>query len=145
MSSNGVNVTVNVKTTIRDGKAKEVHQMAAEGQLFQRGQQTVLRFNEPKEEEKDKQTVQTVKLHKGEMSVLRKGGISMNQRFIPGQKTEGIYHSPFGPMSMSTDTKEFDYHWDEQELEGYIDLRYKLIMQSSNTGNYHMHVSIKEV
>lgn len=144
MSSNGIDVAIMIQTTIRDAGEKEIHRMAAKGLLFQRGQQTVLRFQEPKEEN-EKQTTQTVKLNGGEMSVLRKGAVSMNQRFIPGSETEGVYHSAYGPMSMRTDTKDLDYGFDKQTMEGFIELRYKLVMQGTQTGDYHMHVSIKEV
>ncbi|MCE7792427.1 DUF1934 domain-containing protein [Salipaludibacillus sp. CUR1] len=145
MSSSGLPVTIHMRTTIKDGRRKEVHSMEASGELFHRGGMTVIRFSEPKEENDTQSTIQTVKLHRGQMSVQRKGAITMNQRFIPGRETEGMYHSPYGPMDMRTDTSEVDYEWDSQALEGFIDLRYALVMQGSKTGNYHMHVKIKEV
>ncbi|PYZ91590.1 hypothetical protein CR194_18315 [Salipaludibacillus keqinensis] len=145
MSSSGLPVSVQMKTTIKDGKRKEIHTMEATGNLYQRGELTVLRFSEPKEENDEASTTQTVKLNRGEMSVQRKGAITMNQRFVPGIETEGMYHSQFGPMSMLTDTSEVNYNWDKEAREGWIALRYTLVLQGSQTGNYDMYVKIKEV
>ncbi|WP_280770474.1 DUF1934 domain-containing protein [Salipaludibacillus daqingensis] len=145
MSSSGLAVTIEMKTTIKDGKRKEVHTMEATGELFQRGQLTVLRFSEPKEEGQEQSTTQTVRLTDEGMTVQRKGAITMNQRFIPGVETEGMYHSAFGPMSMRTDTSKIDYDWDQDAQEGFIVLQYALELQGSDTGNYDMYVKIKEV
>lgn len=134
-----------MKTTIKDGKRKEIHTMEATGELFQRGDLTVLRFSEPKEENQEQTTTQTVRLSRDGMTVQRKGAITMNQRFLPGVKTEGMYHSAFGPMSMLTDTSKVDYNWDQETLEGYIVLQYDLELHGSDTGNYDMYVKIKEV
>jgi len=145
MSSTGLAVNIEMKTTIKDGKRKEIHTMEATGELFQRGKLIVLRFLEPKEESQEQTTTQTVRLSPDGMTVQRKGAITMNQRFVPGVATEGMYHSAFGPMSMITDTTKVDYNWDQGGLEGYIELKYKLELQGSDTGQYDMHVKIKEV
>lgn len=145
MSSSGLPVSIQMNTTIRDGERKEIHTMDAEGNVFQRGDMIVLRFSEPREEHDKTGTMQTVKLYQGRMTVQRKGTVTMNQRFIPGVETEGMYHSPYGPMEMRTDTSVVDYQWDDEAMEGFIDLRYILVMQGSETGHYHMHVKIKEV
>lgn len=143
MSLNGRAVNIEMKTTIKDGKRKEIHTMEATGELLQRGKLTVLRFSEPKDEDQEQTTTQTVRLSLDGMTVQRKGAITMNQRFLPGVTTEGMYHSAFGPMSMRTDTTKVDYNWDQDTLEGYIVLKYNLELNGSDTGNYDMYVKIK--
>ncbi|WP_416147810.1 DUF1934 domain-containing protein [Salipaludibacillus sp. HK11] len=145
MSSSGLAVNIEMKTTIKDGKRKEVHTMEATGELFQRGQLTVLRFSEPKEEGEEQATTQIVRLSRDGMTVQRKGAITMNQRFLPGVETEGMYNSAFGPMSMLTNTKKVNYDWDQDTRKGYIALQYHLVLQGSDTGNYDMYVKFKEV
>ena len=138
----GLPVTVIMKTTVKDGPQKNINNIKAEGQLFQKGPAVFLRFEEPAED--GKKTIQTLKVKPNEMTVIRKGAITMNQRFIAGIETEGMYQSPYGPMSMTTKTKQVDYKWDEANKTGKLRLRYTLHLQGSKAGDYDMQVTIKE-
>ncbi|UCZ53064.1 DUF1934 domain-containing protein [Bacillus shivajii] len=144
MSSIGRPVTITMNTTIRDGKEKETNEFCVDGQIIEKGSSVYLKFIEPKQDEDYEATTQTVKIQDNEMRVIRKGAFSMNQRFIAGTTTEGVYNSPLGAMSMLTKTDEVSFHWDEKEAEGAIRLTYTLEIQGENTGEYDLRVNIKE-
>ncbi|WP_088036748.1 DUF1934 domain-containing protein [Evansella clarkii] len=142
-SAKGLPVAVLMNTTIRDSGRKDTTEIKAEGLLFQKGASVFLRFQEPDEEAG--KTVQTIKIKNEEMSVIRKGAVTMNQRFIQGAETEGMYHSPYGPMEMITKTKEVYYNWNSTSKTGKLRLRYNLRLQGGNAGDYDMRVTIREV
>ncbi|WP_035187487.1 DUF1934 domain-containing protein [Alteribacter aurantiacus] len=139
----GLLVHIHMKTQINDSGRKETNTVNATGRLLSKGDVTYLRFEEPVEEGLDK-TMQTLKVQQGEMSVIRKGAVNMNQRFITGVETEGTYHSPFGPMRMLTDTKNVRFLWDESANRGEIRLNYSLTLQGEFAGDYDMRVTLKE-
>ncbi|WP_096185916.1 DUF1934 domain-containing protein [Evansella halocellulosilytica] len=144
MSSIGRPVTITMNTTIRDGNAQDTNEIHTEGRFIQKGSSTYLKFTEPTEDEEIDVTTQTVKIQANEMRVMRSGGVSMNQRFIPGVTTEGIYHSPLGAMTMRTTTDHVSFQWNEEERQGAIRLTYSLEMQGEPTGTYDLRVKIKE-
>ncbi|QKS72806.1 DUF1934 domain-containing protein [Paenalkalicoccus suaedae] len=140
----GLPITIQVRTTIRDGKRSERHSMDAIGELFVKGEFLMLKFQEPREEQETESTNQTIQLRDGRMTVQRKGAVTMNQRFVEGTKTEGMYNSIYGPMHMETDTKKVSYNWNEDDQAGDITLTYDLVLSGSQTGRYHMKVTFKE-
>ncbi|PTL38322.1 DUF1934 domain-containing protein [Alkalicoccus saliphilus] len=144
MKENRMPVDISIRTTIRDGKQREKHSMDASGEVLWRGGLMVLRFQEPREEE-EARTTQTIQLRDGNLSVRRSGAIAMNQRFVEGIKTEGTYHSVYGPMAMETDTEKVNYEWNEEQGKGIITLVYVLTLQGSVTGTYNMKVTFEEV
>ncbi|MBU9724317.1 MULTISPECIES: DUF1934 domain-containing protein [Bacillaceae] len=147
MNSNGIPVMIEMTTIIKDGSQKDTNSFSTKGHMFEKGRAVFLRFLEPIEGD-EAETVQTVKIQGNEMTVLRKGAISMNQRFIPGTTTEGMYQSPYGPMAMRTKTKDVLFDWNERTGNsvgsGMIRLRYSLQLQGSKAGDYDMRVKIKE-
>jgi uncharacterized beta-barrel protein YwiB (DUF1934 family) len=143
MSENRMPVDIKIRTTIKDGKQKERHSMDASGEIMWRGSLLVVRFREPREEN-EPQTLQTIQLREGVMTVRREGAITMNQRFIEGVKTEGTYRSAYGPMAMETATEHVDYQWNEEQNRGVISLIYILTLQGSTTGTYNMEVTFEE-
>ncbi|MFA9559911.1 DUF1934 domain-containing protein [Evansella sp. AB-rgal1] len=150
-STKGLPVSIHMKTTIRDGSQRETNTITADGQFYEKGDTTFIRFQEPPLETNTADnsdepiTMQTLKIQKDEMTVLRKGAISMSQRFLPGVTTEGVYQSSFGHMPMTTKTKEVTFQWNKIKREGSLVLRYSLHLQGAKAGEYDMRVTIKEV
>ncbi|ADU32351.1 DUF1934 domain-containing protein [Evansella cellulosilytica] len=142
---NSIPVEIQMKTTIRDGNQQDTSVMKSTGHLIQKSLSTFLRFEEPNEENEKQLTMQTVKIQNGEVTVIRKGAVTMNQRFIPGIETEGMYHSKFGSLLMITKTNKADFQWDDVNSEGQLHLTYTLTLQGAKAGDYEMRVSIKEV
>ncbi|MGE5703763.1 MAG: DUF1934 domain-containing protein [Clostridia bacterium] len=95
-----------------------------------------------KEEMDEGLHVQTVlKLTDEEISLLRQGGIQMNQRFTQGVRTQGVYRSPYGPMRMETHTSHVQVDW-EQERPVQVAVGYQLWLNEQETGEYMLEVAI---
>ncbi|MBU9714891.1 DUF1934 domain-containing protein [Evansella tamaricis] len=145
-------VTIEMTTTIKDGPQSNTNVIHAKGELIRKGATTFIRFEEPSlsssaEEMSSQETMSTtqiIKIDQQEISVSRKGAVSMNQRFIQGKTTEGMYQSPYGKMAMRTNTKEATYSWDPDHKQGIIGLNYNLHLQGENAGDYIIHVKLKE-
>ncbi|WP_157812085.1 DUF1934 domain-containing protein [Alteribacter populi] len=141
----GLAVHINMKTKIQDQGHSDTNTINTMGRMLTKGDITYLRFEEPQEEgESVERTMQTVKIQQGEMTVIRKGAMNMNQRFVSGVETEGTYQSPYGPMRMRTNTKNVRFLWDETSKQGEIQLQYSLTLQGDYAGEYDMRVSLKE-
>ncbi|PYZ96128.1 hypothetical protein CR205_17325 [Alteribacter lacisalsi] len=140
----GLPVHIHMKTEVRDQGQKDTNALQASGRLISKGDITYLRFEEPRQEGIEEATMQTVKIQQGEMMVIRKGAVNMNQRFVTGVVTEGTYQSPYGPMRMLTDTKHVRFLWDETANQGEIRLTYTLTLQGQTAGEYDMRVTVKE-
>ncbi|SDZ44628.1 Uncharacterized beta-barrel protein YwiB, DUF1934 family [Evansella caseinilytica] len=152
----GTPVTIHMKTTVyHGGNHEETNAISTDGQLFTQGQTTYLRFQEPPEMNgsQDKSaasvtappTIQLIKIRQGEISVSRKGAVSMKQRFIPGLSTEGMYHSPHGPLAMKTKTKSLEFIRDTERSTWTLQLRYTLHLQEVYAGEFDIRITIKKV
>ncbi|MCD8510644.1 MAG: DUF1934 domain-containing protein [Bacillus sp. (in: Bacteria)] len=144
-ATKGIPVTIHMKTTIHDGGQTEETALKSEGQLYQKGTTTYVRFEEPSEEEGYGTSMQTIKIQDNEISVSRNGAVTMNQRFIPGVETEGMLHSPYGQMTMLTKTSGIEFRWNKALGAGRLRLQYGLHLQGNDAGNYDLRVIIKEV
>ncbi|AOM81526.1 DUF1934 domain-containing protein [Salisediminibacterium beveridgei] len=136
-------VAIRMVTHISDGDRREKHTMDAVGQLMTGSGLLVLRFEEPSETD-DIPTSQHIKCTGTEMTVRRHGQISMNQRFVEGVTTEGVYQTPEIRMPMETTTRHLTHEWDTHEQKGEIQLSYDLVLQGEATGRYDMTIKIEE-
>lgn len=143
-ATKGIPVTIHMETTIRDGGQRDKTSLKVAGHLYLKGETTYVRFEEPSDEEGQPTTMQTMKIQEQEISVSRKGGMTMNQRFIPGVETEGMLHSPYGQMAMRTKTKAVEFRWNSGLGAGKLRLKYRLHLQGNHAGDYDMQVLIKE-
>ncbi|CAM3769875.1 DUF1934 domain-containing protein [Alkalicoccus chagannorensis] len=144
MTQNKMDVDISIQTTIRDGGQRERHTMETNGELIWRGGLLALQFDEPVEEGEPQGTSQVMQLRDGRLSVKRKGAVQMDQRFVEGEKTRGMFTSQAGPMQMETDTKELQYDWDDMQSRGTILLVYVLRLAGQKTGTYTMKVTFEE-
>ena len=49
-----------------------------------------------------------ITVQEGKVNMKRTGGITMNQQFLLGRKTESIYHHPYGNFHLEMDTGRID-------------------------------------
>lgn len=136
-------VSIRIVTLITDGDRQEKHTMEAFGRMIYISDVLVLRFQEPYEEG-DAPTSQQIKCTDQEMTVRRQGRVTMNQRFVEGVTTEGVYETPEVRMPMETTTKKLKHDWNTEQLEGEIRLSYDLMLQGEATGRYDMTIYIEE-
>ncbi|MBB5174124.1 DUF1934 domain-containing protein [Texcoconibacillus texcoconensis] len=137
-----VPVKIEMKTVIHDEGRQHTNRWFAAGELFEKSSGLFLRFDEQTDD--NASIRQTIKAQTGEMTVIRNGDVEMKQRFISNQETEGMYQSPYGPLSMVTKTKHVDVEWDPVQKTGSLHVGYELFLQGQEAGYHDMQVKIKE-
>ncbi|MGF9714490.1 DUF1934 domain-containing protein [Paenibacillus sp. JMULE4] len=78
-----------------------------DGDLFLKGEQVYVRYDEPHEAEMGR-TVTMVKAGQGELRIVRHGDIRLEQTFIPGKRHTGYLQTPQGRIELETETLSLD-------------------------------------
>ncbi|WP_176222142.1 DUF1934 domain-containing protein [Tuberibacillus sp. Marseille-P3662] len=137
-------VDIKLNSTIeRPDMPREATVSHTQGQLFIKDKTYYLRYTENMEGIGD--VSNTIKMDDTEAVVIRKGPVSMRQHLVPGEETQGVYHNPFGQMTMVTNTKQCAILWDSGKAKGHIDLRYHLKIQGEPVGAFKLIFEIQEV
>lgn len=124
---------------------KVVRQM--EGDLFLKGRQLYVRYDEPPEAEMGR-TMTTIRAERGELRIVRHGDIRFEQHFIPGKRHVGYLQTPQGRMELETETVSLEVRFDDGEnpLYGFngpagpltIVWSYKLTVMGEEAGEYRL-------
>lgn len=141
--TNGMHVNIKLSTRINAHGKMEENSFTTIGQIFYKGTSTYIKFDEPSANREDL-TKQTIRFQQDHFTVIRNGAVSMNQQFVLGKETKGLFRSPYGVMEMKTKTKELSFHWDEEIGEGIGRIRYILYLQNEHAGEYDLKLTIKE-
>jgi uncharacterized beta-barrel protein YwiB (DUF1934 family) len=133
-------VVVEITSQIRmDGnettECYEVH-----GDWIQRGEAHYLRYEEPVEKLGQTRTMLTVK--EQEIRLSRYGDIETHMIFLPGQRLDASYQTPYGTMMLEVDTGEIEILHDRQRVR--LRWSYGLSMNGEPSGNYVMEYRIRE-
>lgn len=80
----------------------------------------------------------TLKMEKNSVTMTRKGDLSNTMVFIPEQRFEGVYRTPFGDMDMAVTSR--GVHCDIGESKGSVHLKYQLDLQGSYTSTNELHL-----
>lgn len=99
-------VEIELQTIIDDEGQMEYHTVRETGRCFQKGNRTVLTFEEKIENEAIKNLI-TIQPER--VSIKRSGIVVMNQQFQLKRKTENIFQHPHGNIHMETFTHTIDY------------------------------------
>lgn len=118
-----------------------------EGDLFLKGEQVYVRYDEPPEAEMGR-TITTVKAERGELRIVRHGDVRFEQTFIPGKRHIGYLQTPQGRMELETETLSLDVQQDDSpnSLDGInapagpltIGWSYKLSVMGEEAGEYRL-------
>lgn len=131
-----------METKITDGENSQVIDLLTEGRLFRKANGLYLQFKE--ENEENGAVNQIIKIDDaGTVTVIRQGAVAMKQLFLQGEKSEGVYRSPFGTMLMNTNTNDVRISIDENKTIGTVQLSYQLHMQSEYAGNYDVTINFR--
>lgn len=134
-------IKINFRSDQRNGKEVDVSQFTAEGFLYRKGNFDYLQYEEVINEIGAVNTI--IKIAKNGATILRKGSISMNQKFLLNVATTGVYQSPYGPIDMETTTNKIDYYYDENKNKGTFVLAYKMAIQKEQVGNYQIKIAFE--
>jgi uncharacterized beta-barrel protein YwiB (DUF1934 family) len=142
-ASTGQPIKVKVVTEMRNGPQTETMTQHSKGMRYLKGNTTYLRYEEKLAEEATVDT--TVKVSGEDVTVIRKGAVTMKQLFRKHEVTFSTYRSVHGPMEMETKTDMLKYEWNERKASGKLTLSYMLTLQGEQVGRHKLTFLIEEV
>lgn len=143
MKADKINVTIDAFTRIQDKDQQQEHHQQLEGQLYEKEDQTYLRYEE--ELEGLGQVQNTLKIEDQQVKVIRHGAVTMNHVYRLGETTQGLYHSPLGPLGMETKTTQLQYEpiLDGTSGAGKFLLGYELRLNEEHAGSFTLEIGFK--
>lgn len=135
-------IELTIETTITSDSTTDQSRLVARGTIYTKGDTTFYTYKEATE---SGEVTHMIKADDHEITITRHGAVSMRQRFVPSQKTEGTYHTPYGSLPVETLTKETKLTWDNERQIGVLLLTYDLWIQGSHTGFYTVRIHMKGV
>lgn len=129
---NEIKVMVGVTAASRneDGEAEGAMQLMMPGVLTQKGDHWLLCYQETLEDESDHTAVThevRLLMSPGHVTLLRKGPYGMMMVLDRGKRYEGVYHTPYGDMTMAIYPTAVRCQADA--LHGRVELVYQLDLQ----------------
>lgn len=82
----------------------------------------------------------TVKAGDEQLTIIRRGEVTMRQRFEPGEETVGLYGHPYGRMEMATKTEFLRRRVCRDRWQ--VEWHYQLRMNGVPSGTFHMNLVI---
>ena len=80
----------------------------------------------------------TLAMEKNRVTMTRKGDYSNTMVFVPDQRFEGVYQTPFGNMDMAVFSR--GVHCNIGETKGSVHLKYQLDIQGAYTSTNELHL-----
>lgn len=118
-------VSIHLKTAIKDGRDTEKNEIHANGIWLKKGGLDVIRFKE----EMDETAITTmITIQARRVTVKRSGTVSMHQQFQLGERTENVYHHPHGNLHMETFTDQVMYQTPAPGVPGRLIIDYTVIL-----------------
>ncbi len=139
-------VTLNIHTIHVQDESKEENHIQAEGELIQRGDMTYLRYQENLSDKENALVRTTLKIDQKQsrLLVMRNGAIKMNQVFLLGQETKGIYETMYGSISMHIKTKKLSYQPPALKKHGQLLLTYALQMGDADLATISLNIDVHQ-
>ena len=81
-------------------------------------------------------------LEKNRVTMTRKGECSNTMVFVPEQRFEGTYHTPFGSMDMAVFSR--GVRCDIGDKKGSVHIKYQLDVQGAYASTNELHLEYKE-
>lgn len=128
-----ISVRIDVRNLQRQDEEQNIINYQTRGYLYQKGQATYLQYQEGAEGLEGVQT--TLKIEKNRVTLIRHGDISMKQIFEQGTRDEGMYHTPYGDLTLGTETTllEMMLAYEEGRIRIFYDLYLSGAISSVNT------------
>ncbi|MDT8860481.1 DUF1934 family protein [Alkalihalobacillus sp. MEB130] len=135
-------VKMRFQTKINHDDHTESYEFTTRGELFHKGNQDYLRFQEALSENDTVQT--TMKWDGRELMLIRQGAILMRQGFIVGEETFGRYVTPDASWETTASTDKLLVQWPSGKSRGRIQLTYKFSLQGQDTGTHQVRLTLEE-
>ena len=109
------------------------------------GNHAVLEYTESQQDEDTGEittSLITLSLEKNRVTMTRQGDYSNTMVFVPEQRSEGIYRTPFGNMEMAVTSR--GVRCDIGEKKGSVHLKYQLVLQGAYASTNELHLEYTE-
>ena len=117
-------------------------QFMTKGKLFMDSDhKAILEYTESQQDEETGEITNaliTLSMEKNRVTMTRKGEYSNTMVFMPEQRFEGTYHTPFGNMDMAVFSR--GVHCSIGERKGSVHLKYQLDIQGAYASTNELHL-----
>ncbi|MDY7224313.1 DUF1934 domain-containing protein [Halalkalibacterium halodurans] len=120
----------------------EDYEFTTKGELYHKGTQDYLRFQEVLSDQENVQT--TLKWDGRELVLIRQGDVLMRQSFLRGIQTSGRYVTPQISWESVATTESVIVRWPQGKQKGVIHLRYHFSLQGQDTGIHDVRLTLEE-
>lgn len=135
-------VKLRFQTKINHDGHTDSYEFTTRGELFHKGSQDYLRFEEDLSDTNSVQT--TMKWDGRELMLIRQGAILMRQGFIAGEETLGRYVTTEASWETKAVTDKLSVQWPSGKSRGRIKLIYTFMLQGQETGTHEIRLTLEE-
>ncbi len=120
----------------------ESYEFTSKGELYHKGRQDYLRFEEALTKTETVQT--TIKWDGHELMLIRQGTVIMRQGFVSGKETLGRYVTPEASWETKADTDKVTVVWPTHNQRGKIHIKYRFTLQGQDAGEHEVRLTLEE-
>lgn len=135
MELNKLEIPIQLRTVIEENGDKEMNIIKQIGQYVGAKNREVITFSEDTELGEVRNFIT---LQDGKVTLKRSGQLTMNQKFILGERTESIYRHPYGTLHLEIHTKKMQYDRMEQGRKGKVIIQYDMIINGDQKRRHHL-------
>lgn len=134
-----VKISIKSRQEAPDGHVERLLR-EVEGRYFFKGGKHYLRYEDGQLDGQSR-TPTTIKLSPDEMVVLRRGGVAVEQRFIPARETRAAYHAAGGVLELVMRTHALQAEFGE--ASGHARVQYHLSVNGAPVGEYEIELKVE--
>lgn len=134
------NVLITIVSRLSDGAFKDTTETVYPGKAFEKDGCCYVFYDEH-DEDNGSVTKASLRMRPRHIEIRKKGNITSQMTFVPGQQIETEYKTPYGTMFMTVDTKRADVQYGLQEVTAQLD--YQLSFGGSTPVRNRMNILVK--
>lgn len=134
------NVLITMMSRLSDGAFKDTTETVYPGKAFEKDGCCYVFYDEH-DEDTGNVTRASLRLRPRHIEIRKKGNVTSQMTFVPGQQSETEYKTPYGTMFMTIDTKRADVQFGLREVTAELD--YQLSLGGSAPMRNRMKITVK--
>jgi len=136
-------IMIEIKSTIEqiDGEVHTI-EMVTEGELYQKNGSIFLMYYESEVSGMEGSKTM-LKISDDTITMTRLGQTNSKIIFDINHPMTSVYHTPYGAFDMNVETESLEKSMDLENLSGYIDIKYQMILEQLSSSKNHLEIKIK--
>ncbi|GAE31269.1 DUF1934 domain-containing protein [Alkalihalobacillus hemicellulosilyticus] len=135
-------VKIRFQTKVEQHDHTDTNDFTTRGEIFHKGSQDYLRFEEAIPGFEKVQT--TMKWDGHELMLIRQGTVLMRQAFVAGERTLGRYVTQEASWETEAITEKVLVQWPRGKTRGRIEICYQFLLQGQETGRHYVRLTLEE-